>query len=58
MADFEKLYNLKEVAQITRVTRQTVYNHVRAGKLKATKIGRDYMVKETNLKQYIEQGHN
>lgn len=58
MADFERLYNLKEVAQIARVTRQTIYNHVKSGKLKAAKIGRDYKVTESTLKLYIEQGHS
>ena len=56
MADFEKLYTLEEVEKIVRVTRQCLYNHIRDGKLKASKIGREYKVTESNLKQYIEKG--
>lgn len=58
MAEIERLYDLKEASKIVKVTRQTLYNHIRAGKLKAAKIGRDYKIKESNLRQYIEQGHN
>ena len=58
MAEIEKLYDLKEASKIVKVTRQTLYNHIRAGKLKAAKIGRDYKIKESNLKEYIEKGHN
>lgn len=53
-----KLYDLKETARIVKVTRQTLYNHIRAGRLKATKIGKEYKITEKNLMQYIEQGHN
>ena len=53
-----KLYDLKEASKIVKVTRQTLYNHIRDGKLKAVKIGQAYKITEENLKQYIEQGHN
>jgi excisionase family DNA binding protein len=58
MVEFENLYDLKEAAKIARVTRQTLYNHIKAGKLKATKIGRAFKITESNLKQYVDQGHN
>lgn len=58
MAEIERLYKLDEVKDIVRVSRQTLYNHIKAGKLKAAKIGRDYNVTESNLKQYIGQGNN
>lgn len=53
-----RLYDLKEASKIVKVTRQTLYNHIKAGKLKAVKIGQAYKITEANLKQYIEQGHN
>ena len=58
MDTIEKLYNLKEASVICRITRQSLYNHIKEGKLKATKIGKEYRITESNLKQYIEKGHN
>ena len=53
-----RLYTLQEVANILRVTRQTIYNYVTAKKLKAVKYGREYRVSEKNLQEFIENGRN
>lgn len=53
-----KLYTLQEVADILKVSRQTIYNYVTAKKLKATKYGKEYRVTEENLKEFIEKGRN
>jgi putative molybdopterin biosynthesis protein len=53
-----KLYTLQEVANILKVSRQTIYNYVTAGKLKATKFGKEYRVTEANLQEFIEKGRN
>lgn len=51
-----KLYSLIEVAKILRVTRQTVYNQVHAGRLKAVKVGKEYRVTDEDLQAYIRTG--
>lgn len=53
-----KLYTLQEVANILKVSRQTIYNYVTIKKLKATKYGKEYRVTEENLREFIEKGHN
>lgn len=53
-----QLFNLKEVADILRVSKQTVYNHIWAGKLNATKCGKEYRVTREDLDDYIRHGHN
>lgn len=53
-----KVYTLQEVADILRVTRQTIYNQVNAKHLKATKVGRTYRVTEEDLQEYIQNGRN
>lgn len=53
-----KLYTLQEVANILKVSRQTIYNYVTAQKLKATKYGKEYRVTEENLQEFIEKGRN
>jgi excisionase family DNA binding protein len=53
-----KLYTLQEVADVLRVSRQTIYNYVTVKKLRATKYGKEYRVTETDLKEFIENGRN
>lgn len=56
----DKLFTLQEVADYLKVSRQTVYNYVTAGKLKASKLAgkREYRVSEKDLKTFIEKGKN
>lgn len=56
----DKLFTLQEVADYLKVSRQTVYNYVTAGKLKASKLAgkREYRVSEKDLKAFIEKGKN
>jgi len=53
-----KLFTLQEVADVMKVSRQTIYNYVTAKKLKATKYGKEYRVTEEDLKAFIAKGHN
>ena len=53
-----KLYTLQEVADILRVSRQTIYNYVTAKRLRATKFGKEYRVTEQDLQDFIENGRN
>ena len=59
--DFAKpirVYTLQEVADILKVTRQTIYNYVTAGRLRATKFGKEYRVTEADLQDFIQNGRN
>ena len=53
-----KLYTLQEVANILRVSRQTIYNYVTAKRLRATKYGKEYRVTEEDLQEFIKNGRN
>ncbi len=57
-ADTIKLYTLMEVANIMRVSRQTIYNYVTAKRLRATKFGKEYRVTEEDLQEFIHNGRN
>lgn len=57
-ADEIKLYTLQEVADVLRVSRQTIYNYVTAKRLRATKYGKEYRVTEEDLRQFIKDGRN
>lgn len=57
-ADEIRLYTLQEVADVLRVSRQTIYNYVTAKRLRATKYGKEYRVTEEDLRQFIKDGRN
>ena len=52
-----KLYTLKEVADILRVSRQTLYNNIKNGRLQATKVGKEYRITEERLRDIVANGY-
>ena len=52
-AVMERMLTLKEVAQILKVSPLTVLNWVKAGKLRAYKLGRIYRVAEKDLEVFL-----
>ena len=48
-----KLYSLEEVSNILRISHRTVWNYVKAGKLDAIKVGREWRVPEETLLKFI-----
>lgn len=48
-----KLYNLVYVANVFCVTRQTVLNWIKSGYLKGQKVGRKYLVPESEIKRLM-----
>lgn len=53
MAKDITVYTLKEVEEILSVTRKTIYNWLKSGKLKAVKVGRQWRVKKEDLEAFI-----
>lgn len=47
-------YNLQEIAELLNMNLQTIRKYVRAGELKASKIGKQYIVTKENLKAFID----
>jgi len=50
----EKLYTIVEVARKLRLSRWTVYTHIKAGKLRATKVGRVWRIKRSDYEGFLE----
>lgn len=50
----EKAYTTKEVADILEVQTQTVRKHIERKKLKAIKPGTEYLILESDLKDYLQ----
>ena len=53
--ELEKSYTPQEVAEALNVSRQTVYNWIKAGKLPAHKVGGTFRVYETDLKDFAKK---
>ena len=56
MAKIEKVYTLEELSELLHITRRTLYNYVKAGTLKAVKIGREWRVTEKQLEDFLSTG--
>lgn len=52
-----KLYTLREVEQILKVTQRTLYTYIQEGTLKATKIGKYWRVKHADLMDFVDNGN-
>lgn len=50
----EKLYTIKEVAEMLRVSKVTLYRMMRDGKIQTVKMGRKTLFKESELNRFIE----
>jgi excisionase family DNA binding protein len=48
-----KVYTLIEAQEILKVTRRSLYNFIKAGKLKALKIGREWRITHSDLSAFI-----
>jgi len=51
-----KVYTIDELVQLLRVTRRTIYNYIKEGKLKAVKMGKYWRVTEKALEQFLSIG--
>lgn len=52
--DYPEVMNVEEVADLLRVSNQTVYNLVKSGKLPATKIGREWRFSRAKILELLE----
>ena len=49
-----KIYTLEEVAEMLQVTRRTLYNYLKDGRLKGNKVVGKWIITEEQLKDFIE----
>lgn len=48
-----KVYTLKEIATLLKVTERTLLDYVKEGRIKANKIGGKWIVTHENLQDFI-----
>lgn len=56
MAKDIEVYTLKEIEDILHVTRRTLYNWIKGGKLKAFRIGKEWRVTREALEEFTQTG--
>ena len=49
-----KTYTVSEVQDILKVSVRTIRAYISTGKLKASKVGRSYVIKREDLEQFIK----
>ena len=50
-----KVYDIKEVSEMLKISIRTLQRYVREGKLKGSKIGTHYVITEEDLKSFLEE---
>ncbi len=53
MQSTDHLLTVHEVAEIMRVSNMTVYRLIRAGELRAARVGRGYRIRERDVEAYL-----
>ena len=58
MAETMKVYTLEELVDLLKVTKRTLYNYIRTGRLKAVKMGKYWRVTQKQLDAFLQAGEN
>ena len=48
-----KVYDLDDLVQLLKMNKQTLRIYIKEGKLKASKVGRKYIITEEHLKEFL-----
>ena len=51
----EKIYTVTEAREYLKVSDSTIRRYMRKGKLKSQKLGREYRITETAIKEFLEE---
>lgn len=51
-----KVYTTEEALEVLKVTQRTLYRYIKAGQIKAIKLGREYRITEEALKDFLKRG--
>lgn len=52
----EKLLTVNEIIAILKVSKLTIYRYIKADKLPAYKVGRDFRIKQEDFDKFLEKG--
>ena len=49
-----RIYTVKEVADLLKVSKMTISRYIQSGKLKSSKLGRMYRIAHDDLRKFLE----
>jgi excisionase family DNA binding protein len=52
----DRFLTVQEVAELMRVSTMTVYRLIKAGDLRAARVGRSFRVRSTDVDAYLDRG--
>jgi len=55
MADQKEFYTAKELSDKLRVNIMTIYRYIKAGKLKAYKIGKEFRIEKIEFNDFLKK---
>jgi excisionase family DNA binding protein len=50
----EPVYTVRDIAERFKVTQYAVYQYIKSGRLKASRIGRSWRISERNLRRFVD----
>jgi putative resolvase len=50
----KEFYKAEDLAKLLEVNIMTIYRYIKAGRLKAYKIGRDFRIEKVEFKRFLE----
>ena len=56
MAETMKVYTLEELVDLLKVTKRTLYNYIKSGRLKAVKMGKYWRVTQKQRDAFLNEG--
>lgn len=56
MTEEKKVYTVKQAAEVLEVSTKTIYSYIKAGNIKAAKLGKSYRITAEELNKVINQG--
>ena len=51
-----KVYTTEDALEILKVSQRTLYRYIKAGQIKAIKLGREYRITGEALREFLERG--
>ncbi|MFA4818293.1 MAG: helix-turn-helix domain-containing protein [Patescibacteria group bacterium] len=49
----KQYYSVKELADLARTSRVTIFKKVKSGQIKGEKVGRNYIIKKEDIKDFL-----
>jgi len=54
MKEQREFYTTEEIKELLQISSMTVYRYIKAGKIKAYKFGKEFRVKNKDLKTFLD----